>query len=46
MQKSSFRFTFKPPAESQRALIHQWLRKITFGSGFMDNDILEGDPSS
>ena len=27
MNKSHFRFTFKPAVESQRALIHQWLQQ-------------------
>lgn len=27
MNKSSFSFTFKPPVESQRALIHRWLQQ-------------------
>lgn len=27
MSKLPFRFTFKPPVESQRELIHKWLRQ-------------------
>ncbi len=27
MNKPLFHFTFKPPAESQRELIHQWLKQ-------------------